>query len=147
MAALTEMLSSGSDEECPVCFEPLRQPVITVCSHVFCKRCVGRLLEAGQGPGPAAAAADGAQCPLCRGPVRAGQLVEVPEGEQQQKRTEEEVEKDVTEDDLIPEEVISGAKVGLQEGLKLVISCPRLYLLGWYGLRVFLLVSLSPPFC
>ena len=114
VAALTEMLSSGSDEECPVCFEPLRQPVITVCSHVFCKRCVGRLLEAGQGPGPAAAAADGAQCPLCRGPVRAGQLVEVPEGEQQ--KTTEEVEKDAAEDDLMSEEVISGAKVGLQKG-------------------------------
>ena len=107
MAALTEMLSSGSDEECPVCFEPLRQPVITVCSHVFCRPCVSRLLDAPAAaprPGPAPAA-DGAQCPLCRGPLRAGQLVEIPEQEQKPHAAEKEAADKEPADDVMSAKV------------------------------------------
>ncbi|XP_043232231.1 helicase-like transcription factor [Amphibalanus amphitrite] len=112
VAALTEMLRSGSDEECPVCFEPLRQPVITVCSHVFCRPCVGRLLDAAAGPRPAAA--PDPQCPLCRGPLRAGQLVEVPEEEQKADQAEKKGE----EEDMPADDVMSAKINSLMEGLR-----------------------------
>ncbi|KAF0293711.1 Helicase-like transcription factor [Amphibalanus amphitrite] len=112
VAALTEMLGSGSDEECPVCFEPLRQPVITVCSHVFCRPCVGRLLDAAAGPRPAAA--PDPQCPLCRGPLRAGQLVEVPEEEQKADQAEKKGE----EEEMPADDVMSAKINSLMEGLR-----------------------------
>lgn len=71
MESLLELLRSGSAEECPVCFEPLNQPTITACGHVFCRPCLDHVLEETE--------AGGGLCPLCRGPLRRNQLVEVPE--------------------------------------------------------------------
>lgn len=42
---ITLVLSSGSDEECAVCLESIRQPVITYCAHVYCKPCICEVIR------------------------------------------------------------------------------------------------------
>ncbi|XP_036421333.1 helicase-like transcription factor isoform X2 [Colossoma macropomum] len=63
------VLSSGSDEECSVCLDSLRQPVITHCAHVFCKPCICEVIQSQKG---------GAKCPLCRADIKSTELVEFP---------------------------------------------------------------------
>ncbi|XP_037402325.1 helicase-like transcription factor isoform X1 [Pygocentrus nattereri] len=63
------VLSSGSDEECSVCLDSLRQPVITHCAHVFCKPCICEVIQSQTG---------GARCPLCRADIKSTELVEFP---------------------------------------------------------------------
>lgn len=65
--ALQDMLqlSIDSREECSVCLEDLRKPVITACSHVFCSECIKRVIETQH------------RCPLCRAePLELESLVE-----------------------------------------------------------------------
>lgn len=58
-------LSIDSREECSVCLEDLRKPVITACSHVFCSECIKRVIETQH------------RCPLCRAePLEFESLVE-----------------------------------------------------------------------
>ncbi|KAL7832447.1 hypothetical protein AOLI_G00299950 [Acnodon oligacanthus] len=73
------VLSSGSDEECSVCLESLRQPVITHCAHVFCKPCICEVIQSQTG---------GARCPLCRADIKSTELVEFP-GEEDDSGTAE----------------------------------------------------------
>jgi SWI/SNF-related matrix-associated actin-dependent regulator of chromatin subfamily A3 len=32
-------------EDCPVCFEPLRDPRITTCAHYYCLECIMQVLQ------------------------------------------------------------------------------------------------------
>ncbi|XP_062324767.1 helicase-like transcription factor [Osmerus eperlanus] len=65
------VLASGSDEECPVCLDSVRLPVITHCAHVYCRACIAQVISSEQ---------EQACCPLCRGQIRSSELVEfVPE--------------------------------------------------------------------
>ncbi|KAG5847356.1 hypothetical protein ANANG_G00125170 [Anguilla anguilla] len=66
---ITLVLSSGSDEECAVCLDSLRQPVITYCAHVYCKPCICEVIRSEK---------DNAKCPLCRAQIRTQELVEYP---------------------------------------------------------------------
>ena len=56
LRALQELLqlSISTQEECPVCLETLKQPMITTCAHVFCNDCIERVIETQH------------KCPLCR---------------------------------------------------------------------------------
>lgn len=38
------VLASGSDEECSVCLDSLRLPVITHCAHVYCRSCITQVI-------------------------------------------------------------------------------------------------------
>ncbi|XP_029106153.1 helicase-like transcription factor isoform X2 [Scleropages formosus] len=67
------VLSSGSDEECAVCLDSLRQPVITYCAHVYCKPCICEVIRSEK---------ENAKCPLCRMQLNIKELVEYP-GEQE----------------------------------------------------------------
>lgn len=42
------VLSSGSDEECSVCLDSIRLPVITYCAHVYCRPCITQVISTGQ---------------------------------------------------------------------------------------------------
>ncbi|XP_056446108.1 helicase-like transcription factor isoform X4 [Gadus chalcogrammus] len=66
---LRSVLASGFDEECAVCLESVRLPVITPCAHVYCRPCIAKVVASEQ---------EGARCPLCRSPFSISQLVEVP---------------------------------------------------------------------
>lgn len=39
------VLSSGSDEECSVCLDSIRLPVITHCAHVYCRPCITQVIS------------------------------------------------------------------------------------------------------
>ncbi|KAF1836632.1 hypothetical protein BDW02DRAFT_566900 [Decorospora gaudefroyi] len=55
-AALQKMLqlSIESQEDCPICLDTLKEPVITKCAHVFCTPCLERVVETQH------------KCPMCR---------------------------------------------------------------------------------
>lgn len=53
-----------SQEECPVCFEAMKSPVITHCKHAFCRPCISKVIEI-QG-----------KCPMCRASLSEDNLVE-----------------------------------------------------------------------
>ncbi|XP_051556684.1 helicase-like transcription factor [Myxocyprinus asiaticus] len=66
---ITLVLNSGSDEECAVCLDSLRQPVITYCAHVFCRPCICEVIHSEK---------EQARCPLCRAQIKTKELVEYP---------------------------------------------------------------------
>ncbi|MBN3326808.1 HLTF factor, partial [Atractosteus spatula] len=72
------VLNSGSDEECAICLESLRLPVITQCAHVYCKPCICEVIRTEQN----------AKCPLCRAEIKVEELVEYP-GEKAELESEE----------------------------------------------------------
>uniref|UniRef100_A0A8C4FBM4 Helicase-like transcription factor n=1 Tax=Dicentrarchus labrax TaxID=13489 RepID=A0A8C4FBM4_DICLA len=39
------VLASGSDEECSVCLDSVRLPVITRCAHVYCRPCIAQVIS------------------------------------------------------------------------------------------------------
>ncbi|KAK7904076.1 hypothetical protein WMY93_016683 [Mugilogobius chulae] len=67
------VLSSGSDEECSVCLDSVRFPVITHCAHVYCRPCIAKVISTEE---------QRARCPLCRSEIRPNELVEVPPEEE-----------------------------------------------------------------
>ncbi|XP_067653851.1 helicase-like transcription factor isoform X2 [Haliotis asinina] len=66
---LLMVLKSGSDEECAVCLDSLKNPVITPCAHVYCRRCIVTVIN-NEKPN--------SKCPLCRGDISEARLIEVP---------------------------------------------------------------------
>lgn len=52
---LLSVLQAGDDFDCPVCLSPPSEAIITICSHVFCKKCIEKTLKRLK-----------PQCPLCR---------------------------------------------------------------------------------
>uniref|UniRef100_UPI0037E857EC helicase-like transcription factor n=1 Tax=Semicossyphus pulcher TaxID=241346 RepID=UPI0037E857EC len=63
------VLASGSDEECSVCLDSVRLPVITHCAHVYCRPCIAKVISTEQ---------ETARCPLCRTEIKTSELVEFP---------------------------------------------------------------------
>uniref|UniRef100_H3AGZ3 Helicase like transcription factor n=1 Tax=Latimeria chalumnae TaxID=7897 RepID=H3AGZ3_LATCH len=63
------VLNSGSDEECAICLDSMKLPVITHCAHVYCKPCICQVIRTEQ---------PNAKCPLCRSEIQAERLVECP---------------------------------------------------------------------
>ncbi|KAM9842904.1 helicase-like transcription factor [Aulostomus maculatus] len=66
------VLASGSDEECSVCLDSVRLPVITHCAHVYCRPCIAQVISTEQ---------ETARCPLCRSEIKINELVEFPSEE------------------------------------------------------------------
>lgn len=66
------VLASGSDEECSVCLDSVRLPVITHCAHVYCRPCIAQVISSQQ---------ETARCPLCRSEIKTSELVEFPQEE------------------------------------------------------------------
>ncbi|XP_036921227.1 E3 ubiquitin-protein ligase TRIM47 [Sturnira hondurensis] len=56
---------------CPICLEPLREPVTLPCGHNFCLACLGALWPH-RGAGGAGASGGAARCPLCQEPFPDG---------------------------------------------------------------------------
>uniref|UniRef100_A0A3Q3WKV6 Uncharacterized protein n=1 Tax=Mola mola TaxID=94237 RepID=A0A3Q3WKV6_MOLML len=67
---LRSVLASGSDEECSVCLDSVRLPVITHCAHVYCRPCITEVISTEQ---------ETAKCPLCRNEIKTSELVEFPQ--------------------------------------------------------------------
>ncbi|XP_048583769.1 helicase-like transcription factor isoform X2 [Nematostella vectensis] len=84
---LLQVLSSGVSEECPICLDPLDDPSITRCAHVFCTGCLTDVIE-NERLAP--------RCPMCRAPVNQNELVKVPEERLREKETEKEAGEEET---------------------------------------------------
>ena len=56
MKQLRDMIRSGVTDDCSICLDDLKSPVITLCGHVFCKNCIEDSCR--EKPNPV--------CPLCR---------------------------------------------------------------------------------
>lgn len=56
---------------CPICLEPLREPVTLPCGHNFCLTCLGALWPH-RGAGGAGGPGGAARCPLCQEPFPDG---------------------------------------------------------------------------
>ncbi|KAI0730200.1 SNF2 family N-terminal domain-containing protein [Fomitopsis betulina] len=67
-ARLQALLAQGveDNEECPVCFDILRDPRITSCAHMFCLECISTVIARDQ------------KCPMDRRPLTLGDLTELP---------------------------------------------------------------------
>ncbi|KAK9830036.1 hypothetical protein WJX72_009324 [[Myrmecia] bisecta] len=59
-----ESLVAPEDVECTICLDSLERPVKTPCNHWFCRECISSVLNSL------------GNCPLCRLPLQAHQLVE-----------------------------------------------------------------------
>ena len=67
VAQLQQMIKDGVSDDCSVCLDNLKSPVITPCAHVFCKTCIKTVLDT----------ILPASCPLCRRtPMAKNQLLE-----------------------------------------------------------------------
>lgn len=56
MKQLRDMIQSGVTDDCSICLEDLKTPVITPCAHVYCRDCIeGYCMDK-----------DDPVCPLCR---------------------------------------------------------------------------------
>ena len=67
VAQLRTMIKDGVTDDCSVCLDDLKSPVITPCAHVFCRRCIETVLVTVKPP----------SCPLCRrAPMLKAQLLE-----------------------------------------------------------------------
>ncbi|KAF2645809.1 hypothetical protein P280DRAFT_417930 [Massarina eburnea CBS 473.64] len=55
-SALQKMLqlTIDSQEDCPVCIDTLKEPVITKCAHIFCSACIEQVIQVQH------------KCPMCR---------------------------------------------------------------------------------
>ncbi|XP_029937610.1 helicase-like transcription factor [Myripristis murdjan] len=69
------VLASGSDEECSVCLDSVRLPVITHCAHVYCRPCIAQVISTEK---------EMARCPLCRSEIKTNELVEFPPEEMEE---------------------------------------------------------------
>ncbi|GFR51518.1 hypothetical protein Agub_g13934, partial [Astrephomene gubernaculifera] len=67
---LAGLLAAGLQDDCPICLEPLSASAccITRCRHIFCRPCLENVIARSAGPG----------CPLCRAPLHATDLVDLP---------------------------------------------------------------------
>ncbi len=81
--AIIDIISGGS-AECAICLNAIKQPVVTKCTHVFCRPCIGVALD----NAAAAAAASTTRivsgsscirCPLCRTPLSVQDMMEMAE--------------------------------------------------------------------
>ena len=86
---LAMVVTSGVDEDCPICLDSLNAPVITHCAHIFCKKCIEDVIKFAS-----------PSCPMCRGMISIDKLVDPPS--------------DQEEEDAIGTEWTSSAKVGLR---------------------------------
>lgn len=66
-AMLVDLLREGLENECPVCLCEITVPCITLCRHIFCRRCIDAVISK-----------DKPCCPLCRGQISHTDLVELP---------------------------------------------------------------------
>jgi SWI/SNF-related matrix-associated actin-dependent regulator of chromatin subfamily A3 len=66
-----------SQEDCPICLETITDPVITLCTHIFCFHCIEKVID-GQH-----------KCPMCRAPLEdTTRVLRLPEGESSENKEE-----------------------------------------------------------
>ena len=67
---LRDLIREGVSEDCSICLDDLKTPVITPCGHVFCKACIEQVLDNNIQTKTASV------CPLCRNALEKKDLLE-----------------------------------------------------------------------
>lgn len=73
-----------SQDECPVCLDILKDPVVTACAHSFCGDCIKRVIDTQH------------KCPLCRVDLSTDSLVEPSAGMGEDEEADLEIDPDTT---------------------------------------------------
>ena len=77
-----------SQEECPVCYDVMTDPVITHCKHAFCRKCITKVIELQH------------KCPMCRAELSEDKLIDPPpehSAEEEEKTLDTEIKSSKTE--------------------------------------------------
>jgi DNA repair protein RAD5 len=67
-AQLDLIAQEDEEQECPICMEPMSDPIITQCAHIFCRECVTKIFAASLQP----------HCPTCRLEMPKKSIMSVP---------------------------------------------------------------------
>lgn len=73
-----------SQDECPVCLDNLKDPVVTACAHSFCRDCIIRVIDTQH------------KCPLCRADLGGDSLVEPSAGMGEEEEIDLDIDADTT---------------------------------------------------
>jgi SNF2 family DNA or RNA helicase len=67
-AQLDLIAQEDEEQECPICMEPMSDPIITQCAHIFCRECVNKMFASSLLP----------HCPTCRVEMPKKSIMSVP---------------------------------------------------------------------
>ncbi len=91
--AVIDIISGGS-AECAICLNVIKKPVVTKCTHVFCRSCIGVQLDnattSTSTTGMANERTSRIHCPLCRTPLSVKDMMEMAENGEDRMCEEEE---------------------------------------------------------
>jgi len=73
-----------SQDECPICLDNLKDPMITACAHSFCQDCISRVIDTQH------------KCPLCRAELNVEALVEPSAGMGEDEEDDLDIDPDTT---------------------------------------------------
>ncbi len=80
--AVVDIISGGS-AKCAICLNVIKQPVVTKCTHVFCRPCIGAELDNAGSTSTTGIVNGGSsscvRCPLCRTPLSVKDMMEMAE--------------------------------------------------------------------
>ncbi|EJD35996.1 hypothetical protein AURDEDRAFT_117185 [Auricularia subglabra TFB-10046 SS5] len=100
------------NEECPVCFEVLREPRITVCSHAFCLTCITEVIRRDT------------RCPMDRRTLGMQDLIEPPEPTDATQRWNGDAD-DMDEDgETMADEIRTGSSAKIDQLIKMLQLTP-----------------------
>jgi SWI/SNF-related matrix-associated actin-dependent regulator of chromatin subfamily A3 len=102
---LRQMIKDGVTDDCSVCLDDLKSPVITPCAHVFCRACIETVLATVKPP----------NCPLCRRELTKAQLQEA--GHQEGEEVEDTTLADMA--DIVVNESSSKVNAALKEMMRI----------------------------
>ena len=112
MNQLRDMIRSGVSDDCSVCLDDLKTPVITPCAHVFCRQCIERVLETIKPP----------SCPLCRNKIdNKKQLLEAGQDDEEDEKGEDSL---ADMEDIVVKVSSSKVNAALKEMLRIQRDCP-----------------------
>ena len=98
-----------SQEDCPICIDFFRNPVITACAHAFCTECIEKTIEVQQ------------KCPMCRQPLTDVNLLVRPAAGMGEGSADQTIDFDVDSSSSKIEALIKLLKASVGEGNKTVV--------------------------
>ncbi len=89
---LRDMIKAGMTDDCSICLSDVTSPVITKCSHIFCRECITQVIQQNRPPAP---------CPLCRGNIFVQELLEAAQSnDEEEEEDAKNKENDEKEEDV-----------------------------------------------
>ncbi|ETN40625.1 uncharacterized protein HMPREF1541_04902 [Cyphellophora europaea CBS 101466] len=99
-----------SQEECPICMDSIKSPVITACAHAFCRECIERTVELQH------------KCPMCRTELPSAELLVGPAANFGEGELADEMQIDAEETSSKIEALLKVVKASSKESKVVVFS-------------------------